>query len=154
MIKRSIKSDLPARFGKSKSLAELFQKVEKLTNILLLSTSRKELQLAFEELKCIVQGDCICDTCPEWDPDTFIVYEFARCLIPSRVFQLIKERHASTSRWKWMKKYYTSLYTTVYEDLSPHTGNMSNGDMEDQSCKYKLNKNTIKQAYSLMKSKM
>lgn len=140
-------------FEKSKSLAELFKRVEKLTNILLLTTSKKELVSAFAELECIVKGNCICDSCPEWDQDTYIVYEFARCLVPSRVFQLIKEKHASSPRWKWMKKRYTSLYNTVYEDLSPKTGNMSNGDMEDQTCQYKLNKDTIKHAYVLMKLK-
>jgi hypothetical protein len=49
-----------------------------------------------------------------------------------------------------MKKAYTTLFNTVYEDLSPKIGHMSNGDMEDQECTFKLNKDTIKQAYALI----
>jgi hypothetical protein len=51
-----------------------------------------------------------------------------------------------------MKKAYKSLYNKVYEDLNPNTEDMSNGDMEDQVCEYKLNKDIVKQAYALIKA--
>jgi hypothetical protein len=135
---------------KSKSITELFQRTEKLTNTILTATNKTILLATFKELECIATGECICDTCPEWGNDIFLVYEFVRCLIPSRVFQLIKEVHIRTPRWKWMKKAYTSLYNTVYDDLNPKTGNLSNGSMEDQPCTYQLNKDTVKKAYVLM----
>lgn len=145
-------TDQTATKTKSKSVSELFQRVEKLTNTILTSTQKPVLLTTFKELECIALGECICDTCSEWDMDISVVYEFARCLIPSRVFQLIKEVHVNTPRWKWMRKAYTSLYNTVYGDLNPKTPNMSNGDMEDQPCTYKLNKELIKQAYALIDS--
>lgn len=96
-----------------KTYKDTVSKVEQLSKVLLASTKKKELLSAFEDAKCIITGRCICDMCASWEKDTYVVYEFGRCLFPSRFFQLLKERHFKTRRWEYVGPAYKDLYDTI-----------------------------------------
>ena len=59
------------------------------------------------------------------------VYEMGRFLVTSRDMQKIKEIHAKTARWTYMKPLYAMLYNDLYVDLSPDEDVLSNGELED-----------------------
>ena len=111
-----------------------YAEAAKATETLLLSTHVPSITRAFSKLLCLVQGSCLKDLGPDWDSDVSIVYEFGRCLVPSRVLQLIKERHMGTSRWERIAPEYARLYNVLYEDLLPASGDLSNRSLEDQPC--------------------
>lgn len=127
------------------SVKDVLMKVETLSKTILSTTKKTEIVKAFEGLKCLATGECICDTCPSWDKNTFIVFEFGRCLVPSRFLQLVKEKHAKTKRWVYIKPLYKELFDIVYQDLHPDENVIhSSGNVEDQICKYKLSLDLIK----------
>ena len=115
------------------SVADVSKESKRLQDIILFSKTKREITKAFEGLKCLITGRCICDLCPEWDKDTYIVYEFGRCIIPSRFLQLIKEVHVKSKRWSYIQPLYRELYQILYEDLISDT-NMSNGELENIKC--------------------
>ena len=129
-----------------KSLNEVHQEVNRLEKVILLSKKKTEITKAFKDLICIVTGNCICDSCPEWDKDTYIVYEFGRCLVPSRFLQLVKELHLKSNRWEYIQPLYREFYAILYADLNPETGILSNGDMEDQKCTFQMSKELVEAA--------
>ena len=87
--------------NKLKTPAAVRARVEQLTAVILTSTRKRELTRAFAELECIVVGKCICDMCPEWDNSVDLVFEYSRCLVPTRVLQLVKARHQHSDRWTY-----------------------------------------------------
>lgn len=120
---------------KQESIDGLVKEIKHLSKILLTSHNKDKLTKAFSRIKCLVTGNCICDMCPTWDKNIYVVYEFGRCLVPSRLFQLIKETHYKTKRWEYILPLYRDLYDTIYEDINPDTGIIhSSGNMEDQPC--------------------
>lgn len=81
----------------------------------------------------------------------YLVFEFARCLVPSRFLQLVKQRFYGTNRWSYVKPLYTDLYETLYEDLSPEKGLVHENTMEDQQCMYQLSPDIIKKSLEVIK---
>ena len=125
--------------SKVETVKELISEVEHLSNIILLSSRKVEIIKSFKRLMCLLRGECICDICKSWDKNVFIVFELGRCLVPSRFLQLVKERHATTKRWSYIQPLYKELYDTMNEDISPNEPIIhSSGDVEDQTCIYKL----------------
>ena len=132
---------------KFKSLKALHERASRLQQTILFSTRRSEITAAFRELACIVTGKCICDLCPEWDKDVHIVYEFGRCIVPSRFLQMVKELHLRSKRWEYIRPLYKDLHDLVYADISPDTAEVfSNGDMENQACTFRMPKATLDRA--------
>jgi len=135
------------------SINDAIEKANTLYEIILLSRRKREIIKAFKDLLCLITGKCICDMCESWDKNTYIVFEFGRCFVPSRLMQLIKERHFGTKRWEYIQPMYAQLYETVYEDLDPTSGVIhSSGVMEDQACAYKLSPSTIERSIELIKT--
>lgn len=101
---------------------------------ILLSSNRRDITRAFRGLECLVRGKCICDMCPGWPDDVGILYEFERCLVPTRFLQLIKARHIHTKRWEYVQPLYASLFQTVMQDVLPDTPFAA--DEGDTRCPY------------------
>ena len=74
------------------------------------------------------------------------MYEFGRCLVPSRFLQLVKEVHLKSKRWDYIKPLYRDLYSNMYEDLLPDTDVFSNGDVENQKCGFVLSSDLLEAA--------
>ena len=62
--------------NKIKSLDKVYKEVDRLQKVILFSKKKNEITNAFKDLTCIISGKCVCESCPEWDKDTFVVYEF------------------------------------------------------------------------------
>lgn len=131
---------------KVKSLKALHEHASRLQETILFSKRRSEIEAAFRALACVVTGKCICEACPEWDSDVSVVYELGRCIVPSRFMQLVKELHLQSRRWEYIRPFYRDLHGLLYEDISPDTEVMSNGDMENQACTYRMPKATLDRA--------
>ena len=101
------------------------QRVDLLLKRIITSTQKKELVDALKEVYCIVFGSCV-DI-----KGLDIVYEWSRCMLPSRAMQQIKEAHCESPRWAYVKPLYAALYEDLYKDLDPETGKLSNGALED-----------------------
>ena len=80
------------------------------------------------------------------------MYEFGRCLVPTRIMQLIKERHHGSDRWTYVQPLYAQLYAALYEDLDPTKGVFSNGALEDQACDYSAPTSISAQTLSKIKT--
>jgi hypothetical protein len=119
--------------NKVKSIKELEELVNNLHKVIILSGNKREITKAFKHLECLATGACICDLCPEWDKNTYILYEFSRCIIPSKIFQLIKEMHYNTKRWAYIKPLYISLYEKVFDDILPDTPNIASIEDEQKA---------------------
>jgi hypothetical protein len=121
------------------SEAKVYAEVKRCTRAVLLSSTKKEIVSAMTTLECVVRADCICSFC-DGTRDMNFVFEFGRCLVPTRTMQLIKERHLETPRWAYVGPVYTRLFATLYEDLNPANDKrvFSNGEMEDIVCRFKL----------------
>lgn len=127
------------------------QRAQALSSTILLSRRRPEITQAFASLRCLITGECICDACDTWD--TRIVYEFGRCLVPSRFLQLVKEAHITTPRWAYVQPLYADLFAALYEDLAPEGGVLhSGGTLEDQACAYTLSARTIRDALAAVQA--
>ncbi len=137
--------DTPPK-AKLNSVDKVHKEVSKLQKAILLSKKKSEITIGFKGLICIITGKCVCDLCKEWDRDTYLVYEFGRCLVPTRFMQLVKELHFKSKRWEYVRPMYRELYSILYEDLNPDTEVMSNGDMENQKCRYELPKGLMEAA--------
>jgi hypothetical protein len=135
------------------SIDAMTKEVENLSQIILTSTKKKEITNAFDALKCIITGQCICDLCETWNKDINIVFEFGRCLVPPRFMQLVKERFYKTIRWNYVKPLYSDLYSTLYDDLDPEKDVIhSSGNIEDQVCMYKLSPQLVADSLDVIKS--
>jgi hypothetical protein len=132
--------------SKINSLDEVYKKINALQKVILLSKKKTDIVKAFKDITCIITGKCVCESCPEWDKETFVVYEFGRCLVPSRFLQLVKEVHLKSKRWDYIKPLYRDLYSNMYEDLLPDTDVFSNGDAENQKCGFKLSSDLLEAA--------
>jgi hypothetical protein len=121
---------------------DIYNEVDKLIKIILLSGRKIEITKAFLRLKCIITGNCICSFCPGTKNIDF-VYEFSRCLVNTRVMQLIKERHAKSKRWIYIQPLYAELYNILFEDLNANVGILSNEELEDINCKFKISPSII-----------
>ena len=127
-------------FVKIDSEVSVYAAVERCTRAVLLSSNKKEIAAAFARLECILDSSCVCTFCDGTKGIDF-VFEFGRCLVPSRTMQLIKERHLETPRWAYVGPLYKKLYDFLYEDLSAHEKQLrvvSNGELEDVVCHFKL----------------
>ena len=139
---------------KLKSVEEVLKVIQKLSKILLISNNKAKIINTFKIINCILKGECICDICDTWDKNTFIVFEFGRCLFPSHFLQLLKAKHIKTERWEWMKPLYIDLYKTLYEDIFPDTYDMASLEQENKTiCKYKLSPQLIKNTIQSIKNK-
>lgn len=123
-----------APLAKVATLAELQERTDALMRTILLSSNRRDITRAFRGLECLVRGKCICDMCPGWPDDVGILYEFGRCLVPTRFLQLIKARHIHTKRWEYVQPLYASLFQTVMQDVLPDTPFAA--DEGDTRCPY------------------
>ena len=92
-----------------------------------------EIVRAFARLKCIVNGRCVQLSNKAFDGTDF-TFEYVRCLLPSRFFQLVKELHVDTRRWSYIQPLYRELLAKVYEDLHPDVPVVSSGELENQRC--------------------
>lgn len=128
---------------KIESKEELYSTIKALYSTILLSSNKKDILMAMDKLHCIMIGNCICSFCKE-TKSLDIVYEFSRCLVPSRLMQLIKERHCGTSRWVYVQPVYAKLYKSLYEDLDPNESVVfSNGKLENIVCRFKLSTSLV-----------
>jgi hypothetical protein len=121
---------------------EMLVEVARHQKTILFSRRKDEISSAFKRLECIATGKCISSTAKDID----LVFEYVRCIIPSRFFQLIKELHASTNRWQYIQPLYRQLYAIIYEDLNPDKEVISNGPDENVVCATKLPKGVLKKA--------
>ena len=129
---------------KFKTVEEVVQKTQLLSKTILSSNSDNKIIKAFETIKCIILGKCICDLCNTWDKDVYIVFEFARCLFPSKLLQLIKSKHIKSDKWSYIQPLYEDLYNTLYEDINPKTDDIISLEGETESkCSYELSKDLI-----------
>jgi len=137
-----------------KSIKSVYEALDSCMETVLISTKKKDITNAISNIKCICTGKCICDLCPEWGKDDYIVMETGRCLVPSRFMQLIVEKHLNTKRWVYIKPLYTDLFNELYSDILPSVVNQeSNDGMEDQKwCTYKLSPALIQKALSSIKN--
>jgi len=100
-------------------------RVDFLVKTIVVSTKKKELVDSLKELYCIVFGSCV-DL-----KGVNIVYEWSRCMLPSRSLQKIKEAHCESARWVYVKPLYAALFEDMFADLNPETGRLGNGALED-----------------------
>jgi hypothetical protein len=107
--------------NKIKTLKDLEERANHLIKVIVQSGNKREITKTFLEIECLITGSCICDLCPEWDKDTYILYEFGRCIVPTKILQLVKERHYNTKRWVYVQPLYTSLYEKLFDDILPTT---------------------------------
>lgn len=136
-----------------KSIEEVIKKTESLSNIILFSNDKDKIIKAFETLKCIITGRCICDLCKTWDKNIFIIFEFGRCLCPTRFFQLIKAKYIKTDKWIYIQPLYKDLYDTVYEDINPITEDLASLEEENKAtCKYKLSNDLVNKTMNFIKT--
>lgn len=138
---------------KYKSVKEVVKEVSEIHKVLLLSKNKKNIIKGFQKALCIATGQCVCDLCPKWDKNIFIVFEFGRCMFPSRFFQLVRDAHMKSPRWEaYVKDLYTVLFNTLYEDLLPSTeSNIHSLEQESQKCSYSLDPRLVQQAIDLIK---
>jgi hypothetical protein len=115
---------------KVKTRKDLEESISKHIDVLLTSGNKRYITASFRELECLITGQCICDLCPEWDVDHGPLYEFSRCLIPTRILQLVKARHYNTKRWSYVLPLYSSLFEKLFDDILPTTGNMASLESE------------------------
>lgn len=121
--------------GRPASVEEWAAEMRSLINKALLSTRKPDIARAMKRLTCMVRGKCVCDMCDTWDPDVHMVYELHRCFLSPRTMQLIKEAHIRKPRWEgYVRGLYKELFDAVYEDISPSTSLLSNGEMELGPC--------------------
>lgn len=111
--------------------------------VILTSTSQVKIQNAMKELICIVSGSCICDLCPEWNKDLYVLFELGRCLVTTHTMQLIKTKHIKTARWIYVKPLYTELYNTLFGDIAPNDDDYASITFErelvsSKMCRFKL----------------
>lgn len=140
---------------KFKSVKEVIKKTEQLSNIILLSNNKDKIIKAFETLKCIITGKCICYLCETWDKNIFVVFEFGRCLCPPTFFQLIKAKYIKTDKWSYIQPLYKDLYDTLYEDINPDTYDMASLEEENESiCKYKLSHSLVTKTIKFIKKRL
>jgi hypothetical protein len=136
-----------------KSINQVIKTIEKLSKNILFSTDKTKITNSFNIIGCIIKGNCICDLCDTWDKNTFVVFEFGRCLIPSHFLQLVKATHFRTERWLWIKPLYDELYKTLFEDILPDTTDIASIEQESLTmCKYKLSAETIKKSIDIIKN--
>ena len=120
-----------------------------LKNILTL-TNKKVIQQSFERIECIITGQCICDSCNEWDSNILIIFELGRCLISSKILQLIKHRHVSSKRWLYIEPLYNKLFLQLYNDILPNTGDIASISEEQPfKCTFAIDDSTILQTLDL-----
>ena len=112
---------------------QLHDEVQELVNDALFSRRKHEVTRAFTRLSCIATGKCVDLAAREFDGVDF-VFEYVRCLLPTRFFQLAKELHQPSARWQYVQPLYRDLFHKVYEDINPETPVVSNGATEDQAC--------------------
>ena len=137
---------------KFKSVEEVIKKTEQLSNIILLSNDKDKIIKAFETLKCIITGKCICDLCETWNKNIFVVFEFGRCLCPTRFLQLIKAKYIKTDKWIYIQPLYKDLYDTLYEDINPSTDDIASLEEENKSiCKYRLSSGLVNKTMNFIK---
>lgn len=110
---------------KVKTKKELEERIRACIDVLLTSGNKRLLTSSFRELECLLTGHCICDLCPEWDVDHGPLFEYSRCLLPTRILQLVKEHHYNTKRWSYILPLYSSLFEKLFLDILPTTGNMA-----------------------------
>ena len=108
------------KLQKVKDRRELEERTNHLISVITESGNKRDITRAFRELECLITGSCICDLCPEWDKDTYVVYEFSRCIVPTHILQLFKARHYNTKRWVYVLPLYTSLYEKLFDDILPN----------------------------------
>jgi hypothetical protein len=139
---------------KFKTVEQVIKKAEQLSNIILFSNDKDKIIKAFAIIKCIITGSCICDICKTWDKNIFVVYEFGRCLFPTRFLQLIKAKYIKTDKWSYIQPLYKDLYDTLYEDIKPDTYDMASLVGENESiCKYKLSNSLVTKTIKFIKKK-
>lgn len=95
------------------------------------STRKKEITRGFTDLSCLAYGGCIRDI--DWGDD-YLVYEFTRCHIPTRLLQFLKDQHVYTKRWEYVKPLYEKLHRALLADLDPDTPVYSNRKLELVDC--------------------
>ena len=138
-----------------KSIEEVIKKTESLSNIILFSNDKDKIIKAFETLKCIITGKCICDLCETWDKNIFVVFEFGRCLCPPTFLQLIKAKYIKTDKWNYIQPLYKDLYDTLYEDIKPDTYDIASLVEENESiCKYKLSHSLVDKTIKFTKRRI
>ena len=115
---------------KVKTKKELEERIRACIDVLLTSGNKRLLTSSFRDLECLLTGQCICDLCPEWDVDHGPLYEYSRCLLPTRILQLVKAHHYNTKRWSYILPLYSSLFEKLFDDILPTTGNMAS--LEDE----------------------
>lgn len=135
-----------------KTVDDMVRKVEELSQTILVSTRKAEIVKAFKTLECIIKGPCLCDTCDSWG-ELMLTHEFGRCFVPSRFFQLVKDRHQPSKRWDaYVQELYTSLFRTIYDDIDPSNNNKVIHSEFDQECVYKLPPSLVKSTKELVAS--
>lgn len=104
------------------TIAELEELANTLIHVILHSTNKRRLTRAFREIRCLITGCCLCDLCPEWEhKDVAVLYEFSRCIVPTKILQRIKHRHHQTRRWVYIAPLYRCLYESLFDDILPCT---------------------------------
>ena len=98
------------------------QRASHLLHVIYTATHKSELLEAFKELYQLATGS---------DFTGIFVFEMGRFIVTTRDMQKIKEKHAKTRRWTYVKPLYSMLYKDLYVDLDPESGVMSNGELED-----------------------
>ena len=134
-----------------KSKTAIHRSARAFTRTILLSSEKRAIVAAFAGLRCIVTSECVCQFCDGTKGIDF-VYEFGRCLVPTRIMQLIKARHHGSDRWTSVQPLYAQLYATLYDDLDPRKGVFSNGALEDQACDYSAPASISAQTLSKIKA--
>ena len=112
---------------------DMAAEVDALQQTVLFSRRKEEIVRAFDRLKCIVNGRCVQLSNKAFD-DTDFTFEYVRCMLPSRFFQLVKELHIDTRRWAYIQPLYRELLAKVYEDLNPDVPVVSSGEIENKRC--------------------
>jgi hypothetical protein len=112
---------------------DMAAEVDALQHTVLFSQRKEEIVRAFARLKCIVSGRCVQLSNKAFDGTDF-TFEYVRCLLPSRFFQLVKELHMDTRRWRYVQPLYRELLAKVYEDLNPDVPVVSSGELENRRC--------------------
>lgn len=138
---------------KFKTVEQVIKAANSISRTILFSNDKTKIINAFKIIDCIVKGECVCDSCDSWDSDMSIVFEFGRCLFPTRFFQLVKATYSKKDEWQYIKPLYSNLYNTLYEDILPDTPNIASLQSEaDHICKYKLSPQLIKQSIEHIKN--